>query len=331
MIEKLVSVVIPVYNREAFIGAAIQSILDQTYPFIELVIVDDFSQDNTVNIIKRFDNSNLKLIELSENKGVSFAFNLGVANSTGDYIARLDSDDIALPDRFERQINYLENNKNISICGTYLKSFESEKLYKFPSENKDIKTLLIERCPISIGTVMCRKEVFRTFSMNTKLRYSEDYEFWSRALFQFKAHNLPQVLVYYRQHDEQLTKNHYEEQIHIDLNIKIFLFKKLNYDVVRYPDDFIKKILHPEVKYKIEEIYRNLEWLNHLESKNRELKIFPHKFFKIKLKSWRSEVIYKVYFGRNPDISRKERIKLLLFLKFSEIKNILNRKAQKRF
>ena len=331
MTSPIVSVILPVYNRVEYIVETIESIINQSFKNWELIIVDDKSEDDTVLRIEPFLSDKIKLLKNKYNEGVSACLNKAIKFSEGKYIARMDSDDISVVDRLEKQVEFLNKNEEISICGAYMKSFNTSRKFYYSSTHDQILINLLFGSPIASPTVMFKKEIFNEFSFNEDLRFSEDYEFWSRALFKFKAHNLPKVLVYYRQHEEQLTKNHYEEQIHIDLKIKIFLFKKLNYDRVRYPDGFIKKILHPEVKYKIDEIYRYLGWLNHLESKNRELKIFPHKFFKIKLKSWRSEVIYKVYFGRNPDISRKDRKKLLLFLKFSEIKNILNRKVQKRF
>ncbi|WP_298528035.1 glycosyltransferase [uncultured Christiangramia sp.] len=331
MTSPRVSVILPVYNREHFIVQAVESVINQSFKDWELIIVDDKSDDETILRIEPFLSDKIKLLKNKNNEGVSACLNKAIKLSKGAFIARMDSDDISVVDRLEQQVEFLSNNEKIFICGANMKGLNTGRNFYYSSSHDQILTNLLFGSPIASPTVMFRKEIFNELLFNENFRLSEDYEFWSRALFKFKAYNLPKVLVFYRQHDKQLTINHNKEQIKIDSKIKISLFKKLNYDRVKYPDSFIRKILHPKVNYDTKEVHSHLSWLKDLKNINTKYKIFRSKYFDQKLKDWRSEVIHNVYFGKNPDISRKDRIKLLLLLRFSEIRCILNRKIQKKF
>ena len=106
--EPLVSVVMPAFNGEQFIGRAIRSILDQTYENWELVIVDDCGTDHTMDVVRSFYDDRIKVFSNEKNKGIAFSRNKAIENSHGKYIAILDDDDMALPDRLRRQVEFLE-------------------------------------------------------------------------------------------------------------------------------------------------------------------------------------------------------------------------------
>ena len=112
-----INVIMPSYNTAQYIGKSIQSVIDQTYKNWELIIVDDLSSDNTKNIVLSYQDSRIRFIE-NKSKNISKALNIGILNSKGQYIARMDSDDIALPDRLKKQYEFLEKNKHISILGS---------------------------------------------------------------------------------------------------------------------------------------------------------------------------------------------------------------------
>ena len=103
--RKKVSVIMPAYNGEAFIGESIQSLIDQTYEFWELYVIDDCSQDKTVEIIESFKDDRIHLIKNAQNMGIAYNTNLGIEKSNGEYIALLDDDDVSLKDRFKIQVD----------------------------------------------------------------------------------------------------------------------------------------------------------------------------------------------------------------------------------
>ncbi len=117
MMQRLVSVVIPVYNRENTINRAIDSALSQTYSNVEVIVVDDGSTDKTVSIVKEYDDCRIKLICQKERGGANKARNVGIANSQGEYIAFQDSDDEWLPDKLRSQIEAMQSHGSYTLVG----------------------------------------------------------------------------------------------------------------------------------------------------------------------------------------------------------------------
>ena len=124
----LVSVILPVFNQEKEVGDSIESILNQTYPHIELIIIDDASKDKTLEVCRKYEEKDSRVIVLknAQNQGLSFCVNKGVASAKGGYIARMDSDDISLEQRIEKQVNVFKVNPAIDVVGTGINIY---KLY----------------------------------------------------------------------------------------------------------------------------------------------------------------------------------------------------------
>ena len=303
----LVSVIIPVYNRGKFIAESIQSILDQTYQNFELIIVDDASTDNTVSIINQFEDSRIKLIEHSSNKGVSAALNLGFKNAKGVYFARQDSDDVSIKDRFEIQIDFLNNNSDIDICGSAIKTLKNNERFKYPRFHNDIITSLLIKSPLASPTIIFRKKVYEIVKFNESLRFGEDYDFWSKALFLFKAHNLPKVLVYYRYHQNQISLKNKTKQVKDDLRLQLTLFQKVGYDQECYKDELILKFL--ERNFLDYEEFRSIQnWLYFLKKRNETVQIFPQKEFINRLEQFHYQRNQMFFF--HPEYSHSKIIQL---------------------
>ena len=128
----LVSVILPVYNCESFIHETVESILNQTYIDFELLIIDDASSDETVMKIKQFEDDRIKLIEKPENTGYTNSLNQGIKLAKGKYIARMDSDDICEPNRFEKQVKMLENRPELIVCGSAIQINGGDQVLKYP-------------------------------------------------------------------------------------------------------------------------------------------------------------------------------------------------------
>lgn len=214
-----VSIIMPTYNTPyEFLQASVDSILNQTYKDFELIIIDDHSTNyNDAKKIKEIthEDSRIKWLTNTNTKGVAGALNTGLQNATGDYIVRMDSDDIALTDRLERQIQVLEENKDIAFVAGYAKCFgASKRWHKSPVNNTAIKTSLIFESGIVHPTVCIRKSMLDLYS----LRYNEhvqneDYELWIRCALHkdFVFYTLPQKVLNYRVHEGQVTKQRIEK------------------------------------------------------------------------------------------------------------------------
>lgn len=174
--EPLVSVIMPAYNAEKYIAEAIQSVLNQTYKQLELVIVEDCSQDSTLKVIQSYHDTRIVLLRNEVNKGISFSTNRGLDAARGKYIALLDDDDVAMPERLQLQVDYMEQHTEIDILGG--KSIDVDETGNVIHMGdttrynpKYIKAmLLLGNKDFYNGTAMIRKD----FIEKNKLRYQED-------------------------------------------------------------------------------------------------------------------------------------------------------------
>ena len=234
-----ISVIMPVYNtKEEWLREAIDSILNQTFSDFEFIIVDDGSSENNVEgVIKSYRDKRIKYF-YKENSGVAKSLNFGLKKSIGEYIARMDSDDVSLSDRFEKQVKYLNNHPEISILGTAFEHFPKNKKVIHPTH----VTLLdiFEGCFVAHPTVMFRRADFEKYDLkyNETFPCAQDYELWSRAVRLLKIANLSDVLLRYRVSESQISSR------------KIELQKSLNNEVKQNILNFLtdNKILQKKIK-----------------------------------------------------------------------------------
>ncbi len=201
-----VSIIMPAYNAAEYIFEAINSMLNQTFTNFELLVIDDNSRDKTVSIVNSFNDSRIRIILNLENKGISYSLNRGISESAGEYIARMDADDISMPSRLERQIGFLEENRDIGICGTWAVTFGNSTFKIMPEcEPELILFCMMLDNRFVHPSVIIRKSVLYRF----RLRYSnvpaEDYDLFSKLVFCTKVANIPEFLLKYRTHANQLT------------------------------------------------------------------------------------------------------------------------------
>ena len=226
----VVSVIMPVYNSERFVSQAIQSILNQTYRDFELIIIDDGSSDNSWEIVKFFQkrDSRIKAIRQSNNRGVAATSNHGLELAAGNYIARMDADDICLPDRLEKQVHFLESHFATGILGGRMRFMdENGKLLGFfpvVQGNLNIHWDFMFESPFSNTTVMFRKDLVERFALryDSSAFYGEDYDLWCRFLPLTQGENLADVLLYCRLHSQSLTPRYANHQVQQDIERSTF-------------------------------------------------------------------------------------------------------------
>ena len=214
-----VSIIVPVFNRERTLRRALNSILNQTYKEYEVLICDDGSYDRTKEIAREFVkmDSRFKLLELKENKGAGAARNLGMKNSTGDFIAFLDSDDEWLPDKLEKQVQRMDNEpKCVGVCltGSLIIKNDKKRVKYIPKkewEHDTFKKFVLGKISFITSTILFRKEcLFRAGYMNEKMKRNQDIEFLLRIFYEFKLAVTEEMLaVCYI--DTKNTTNYYEK------------------------------------------------------------------------------------------------------------------------
>ena len=220
--NQLVSVIIPIYNGEAYLSEAIESVINQTYSPIELIIVDDGSTDNSKEIALSYSQVNYIY---QENQGVAVARNTGIAKCQGEYIALLDQDDLWLPNKLELQVEYLNSHPEISYVLGEQKIFlesgiEKPKWLKEEHLNKQIPAYLL-------GALLARKSVFNQVGYFCgDYRYGSDSDWFSRTIdLKLSHHVLPELVLLKRTHDTN--------ESHQTLGINLELLKVLRASIQR--------------------------------------------------------------------------------------------------
>ena len=207
MIMCKVSVLMPVYNtNEVFLREAIDSVLNQTFSNFKLIIVNDGSTNNVEDVILSYDDNRIIYHKNPKNLGLPKTRNKLFRLAEGDYCAILDSDDIALPQRLEKQISFMDKHYDVGICGSWIEHFPHKTIDKnaaFP----DYISVLTSPSPFANSSVMLRRKLIEKFDLfyNEDFSVAEDYELWSRAIRFTKFANIQEVLVKYREHTNQIS------------------------------------------------------------------------------------------------------------------------------
>lgn len=197
----LVSVIIPAYNSYKYMHDCMNSIVNQTYSNLEIYVIDDSSEDDgTAEILASFNDKRIKHIKTKEKLGLARSLNYGVEISNGEYIARMDADDICHLNRIEKQVFFLESHSDVGIVGCNCYTIDTNnKVVGFidhPTDDDCIKIKMLFNSAFIHPSVMIRRDVFEPYDVS--MRYAEDYELWSRLMFKTKFHNLHERLMKYR-------------------------------------------------------------------------------------------------------------------------------------
>ncbi len=217
MCNPVVSVILPVHNGEKHIAEAIGSILSQSWTDFELLVIDDGSTDNTVELVTSFDDKRIRLLQLGRNYGLIHVLNLGVQESKGEFIARMDSDDVSLPDRLRCQIDFLRRNPECGVCGSWAICIDKEGRplgeMKRVTQHDSIHAELYFNCPMIHPSIMGRAWCFKAHPYRTNAKYFEDYALWIDMVEGgVILRNIPIALLKYRSHEGSVSKSKIEEQ-----------------------------------------------------------------------------------------------------------------------
>jgi len=208
-----ISVVMPVYNAEAYLKDAIESILNQTFTNFELIIVDDASIDNSYEIINEYSKKDERIVVLRNevNLGIAKTRTKGTKYAKGKYIAVADADDISILTRLEKQYNYLEKHNDCGVVGGFIESFNSNTgkilgVREYYEDDTNLRKRLFLYCPIAQGVCMIRREVFDNIGYyDSKYPLAEDLDLWFRIGMKYKFANIQEILLKYRIHGDSAT------------------------------------------------------------------------------------------------------------------------------
>jgi glycosyltransferase involved in cell wall biosynthesis len=207
-----ISVVMPVYNAGHFLEAAIRSVLSQTFSAFELIIIDDGSTDGSWDVITSFNDPRIVPVR-QQNAGLATTLNRGVAMAKAQIIARMDNDDVCLPDRFKRQFEFMQGNPSVALCGVWAEIInergeQTGRFLRHPANSARLAMELLFNNPFVHAGVMFRKKAFDAAGgYSTDPRFFEDHHLWSEIGAHSKLANLPEVLVQYREVKDSMSRS----------------------------------------------------------------------------------------------------------------------------
>jgi glycosyltransferase involved in cell wall biosynthesis len=213
-----VAVLLPVHNAERYLREAMESMISQTFGNYRLIVVDDASSDSSWSIIEGFDDSRIVKIRLSEPKGIVNALNTALEVAGTEFVARMDADDIARNDRFEKQVDFLKSHPEVGVCGSSIKIIKDglSCYVRYPESHDEILcSLAIYKRSFCHPTVMMRRSVLNQHKMQytEEYQHAEDLSLWHGLMHETRFHNLQEPLLAYRVHMEQVSSCYKEEQI----------------------------------------------------------------------------------------------------------------------
>jgi glycosyltransferase involved in cell wall biosynthesis len=212
--KPLVSVVMPVHNYGMYIKEAIDSILSQSMPDFEFIIINDGSTDDSSEIAHSYSDSRIRTVDFSENKGCYPARNHGMQLAKGKYICVMDADDICLPKRLELQCIFLEANPDIGLTGTAYRYMNNLHPVYRATDPEIIRLLQLRFCYLLHPTCMIRHSFVKKYNLyyDENFTYASDYAWQVKASSLFPVSNINEILLLYRQHNNQISTKGASEQ-----------------------------------------------------------------------------------------------------------------------
>ena len=229
-VNPLISVILPTYNRMKFLPKAVESILNQTYPDFELIIINDGSSDDTETWVNNQTDKRIRFISYSKNQGVSYARNLGLKEAKGKYIAFTDSDDKNEKTRFEEQIKILESDENIAVCGSDIRFIGLQTgVYKYRENEFSFRVKTLFQSPFHFPACTVRKSFLEkeNIRFRPEIRSADDYYFLMKIMAKGSAKVIEKPLYRYRWHNASISLEKTEEQKQNELAISQLAFRQI--------------------------------------------------------------------------------------------------------
>lgn len=220
-----VTVLMPVFNAGAYLRASVESILGQTFTDFEFLIIDDGSVDGTALLLSTYQDSRLRIITNSKNLGLVHSLNLGISQTNGEYIARMDGDDIAMPRRLELQVEEFGRNPDLALLGSAADLIDEQgssfDAIDLPTTNEEIRRNILWGNKFIHSSVMMRTSVVRALGgYREDAALAEDYALWLGFIAGRTVGNLPERLVQYRVHKQQLSQSNMRQMRHMALKLQ---------------------------------------------------------------------------------------------------------------
>jgi len=283
MIVPRVTVLMSVYNGESYLVEAIESILNQSFTDFEFIIINDGCTDSSRGIITLYSDHRIRLIDNERNIGLTRSLNKGLELAQGEYIVRMDADDISLSKRIEKQVSFMQNNLSIGVCGSWIKYFRNgnKTVFRSPSNPDEIKANLFFKNIIFHPTVIFRKFLTngdRMFYNKNYLR-AQDYELWARISHLSNISNINEVLVEHRSHENAIFQTDRAGQIKYAEKVITKQIQRLGINASKVSIKLHKQILDFDHSFSLESLNEAGIWLLNLLQFNNRNEIYDKYYF----------------------------------------------------
>jgi glycosyltransferase involved in cell wall biosynthesis len=353
----LVSVVMAVHNAEKYVEKSIGSILNQTFQDFEFIIINDGSTDRTASILNALDEAHqrIKVIH-QEKRGLTPTLNLGCNLAQGKYIARMDADDLSLPERFARQIIFLEAHPEIAVCGSWVKKIGKSRrnLWRYPGDSDVARCHLLFNNPIAHPVAMIRRDAIAAAGFyDESYLYAADYACWAKIAERRSIANIPEVLLHYRIHFGQMGMSYSDDLRAAEYKkVQTFQLERLGLSPTSAEIDLqyflgIVKLATTPVRPRLDLIEEANKWLLRIKESNKVCHIFPepalsqvlstHWYLlcrsntKIGLGAWRAYRRSPLYVNHKLELKRKAAFVLKSALRYDVNNRQLLLKAALKF
>ncbi|MCC6818448.1 MAG: glycosyltransferase family 2 protein [Bacteroidia bacterium] len=271
-----VSILLPVFNAEAYLKEALDSLLSQTYADYELLIINDGSSDSSDNIIKSVIDQRIIYKKFDSNQGLIHVLNYGLSIAKGDYILRMDADDIAAPNRIEKQLFFMEQNPNVGVCGTQLNLIGANDNVDRPCNDEDLRWWFFKSTPFAHPSVIIRNNVLKNYHLQFDINayVAEDFDLWWKIAFHSNLANLPEKLLWYRVHplQESSKKTQIQQLNHRKSLIQFMSEIGLNSDA--FDPDFISNALYRNLDFSPQNLVKSWKLFQSLKSSPKAIEFF---------------------------------------------------------
>lgn len=266
-----ITILMPVYNGEQFLKEAINSVLEQTYTDFIFQIINDGSTDLSEEIIRSYSDSRILYQRNETNLGLVATLNNGIELVNTEFLARMDADDLWHPFKLEKQIKLLDSRPDVGICGTSIHKFGAfEGDFIFPVDNEELKVGFLFYCCMSHPSIVFRMSFLKKSGLHYQVDYfpAEDYKMWTDCLEKTQIYNIPEVLVYYRQHSNQITQDSNKEQATKTDIIRLEMLNNIYSGFTDQEKEFhLKTFVEQKIK-SIEDYKKCIVWKKKLQSQN---------------------------------------------------------------
>jgi glycosyltransferase involved in cell wall biosynthesis len=279
-----ITVLMPVYNAAAYVKEAIKSILHQTYNDFELLIINDGSTDQSVSVIESISDKRIVLVHNERNLGLIETLNKGFQLAKGKYIARMDADDVAQPDRLSIQLRYMEAFPECGVFGSAYQEISVERKGKtvtFSDKHDLLKTVLFFNSCMSHPTVMFRKALLNEHQIRYahEYKHAEDYALWVQLIDKTRFSNSPLPLLKYRLHASQVSSSHTAEQQQTADLIRSIMLQRIGVVPDEAEQELHRKISSGQKMETAETLMQLEAWFKKLIEANKACGYTDHKTF----------------------------------------------------